>query len=555
MTDKTLNGDKKSLLWTPGQKIWVSGKSNPRIAHISTDEKRLVVAEWWQANGMRIVETFLKEIMQTILPLSNEAVEDAWQKNREQIQGMVSMIPLEDVAESMQSMQAQGIVGKLLETNADALGHALAEQAQMQMLPGMSESVSRISQELQNKSVIADEDRRLQRVLVLPGGGVRGIVMLEQLVALEEKLGKPICKCFDLIAGTSTGGIIGLALARPDPNNPGEPMYTAKNILDFYVRKIPEIMPPPWFESMNNVRMAYGPKFSREGMDFAAKELLGDTRLYEVLTSVIVPAYNIDKSEAVFFKYMAAYKDPDRDHPDFYMKDVARATSAAPLTFDPVVIHSIPNTHTGNNSIAYGCTDGGLFANNPSMVALIDAYKRLNENSNDILLVTLGTGFETLHYSCEKLQGKGVLGWAYALIDMMMKGQSDVAHHHCQKVLGEGHRYFRMDYPVDCEHLPPEAKPSIALDNAKPDNIQKLQNFGKFVARFWDDKFNRIAELIKEDDRRRAADSLLKIEEKQPPEKASRHPIDQHLGKRNMLGPAAKIVVPACVPAFGASFR
>lgn len=149
------------------------------------------------------------------------------------------------------------------------------------------------------------------------------------LASLEERAQKPIAQLFDLIAGTSTGGILALALTKPNPV--GKPQYSARRLIQLYEKEGERIFPQSIF---TRLRMLENEKFPASGIEGVLNDYFGETRLSRALTEVLVTSYEIEQRRPYFFKRSKAIADPERR--DFLMKHVARATSAAPTYFEPL---------------------------------------------------------------------------------------------------------------------------------------------------------------------------------------------------------------------------
>ena len=218
------------------------------------------------------------------------------------------------------------------------------------------------------------------RVLAIDGGGLRGMIPLRVLMELERLTGRGAATLFDVVAGTSTGGVVALALCRPDAD--GKPAMSAARILEIYCEWAPKIFVKPKLRSalplirQKSSRAAvrqrvgalvtprrYGnARYSAEGIGNLYKDCLGDARLVDALTDVIVPAYDWKAGRAVVFRSRTAKKGGLNPT----MVEVARATSAAPTYFPPMRI-------AGEDGRELICIDGGVAANNPATVAYYEA--------------------------------------------------------------------------------------------------------------------------------------------------------------------------------------
>ena len=171
------------------------------------------------------------------------------------------------------------------------------------------------------------------RILSIDGGGIRGIIPATVLAEVERRTGKPVAEAFDLIAGTSTGGILALALTRP--GDAGGPAYRAEDLVGLYEREGPGIFSRSLCKRIRSVDGLLDERYPSHGLEDALDTYLGDARLSDALTDVIVPAYDIERRGTFFFKSRKARID---EADDFAMRDAAHATSAAPTYFEPVRI-------------------------------------------------------------------------------------------------------------------------------------------------------------------------------------------------------------------------
>jgi patatin-like phospholipase/acyl hydrolase len=218
------------------------------------------------------------------------------------------------------------------------------------------------------------------RILSIDGGGIRGIIPATVLAELELRTGRRIAEMFDLIAGTSTGGILALALTRP--GHGGTPIYTAEELIGLYVEEGPEIFSRSIWHRVHSAEGLLDEKYPSGGLERAFHRYLGDARLSDSLTGVLVTAYEIEQRHTFFFKSSKARADAADD---YAMRDAAQATSAAPTYFQPVRIDRGPDRPY------LALVDGGVFANNPAMCAYAEAVK--GRPDADVLLVSLGVGW------------------------------------------------------------------------------------------------------------------------------------------------------------------
>jgi patatin-like phospholipase/acyl hydrolase len=271
------------------------------------------------------------------------------------------------------------------------------------------------------------------KVLSIDGGGIRGIIPATVLAEVERRTGRAIADLFDLIAGTSTGGLIALALAAPGEG--GRPRWRAADLIALYEAEGPRIFSR---SLVGRVLSGFGlidERYSDAALDAALERYLGGARLSEALTPLLVSAYSLEKRGPFFFKTARARADPRRDYP---MRAAARATAAAPTYFEPEQV-------VDEDGESVGLVDGGVCLNNPAMSAYAEARR---DGAGDILVASLGTGEQTRPIAFEKARMWGALEWVRPLIDVMFDGMSDVVDYQLDHVLGS-RRYYRFQTRLD----------------------------------------------------------------------------------------------------------
>lgn len=311
------------------------------------------------------------------------------------------------------------------------------------------------------------------RVLAIDGGGIRGIIPARLLVELEQLAQQPIADLFDLIIGTSTGGILALGLTAPDAR--GRPAYPAHEILDLYVHCGATIFSRPRIRPLahqiNRLPLSRrrrgavedsGAKYPAHNLEGYLARYLGETRLSQALGHVIVTSYEMETRRPFLFDSAQARHDPAAD---FLMRDAARATSAAPTFFEPARI-ACPSGEP------LTLVDGGVFANNPAMLGYLEA-RALSapraDHEPEILLVSLGTGEESVPFRYEAVKRWGLLSWGRRIMDVVLDGLSDVYHRELEVLLNADQprpRYWRFQTPLE--------QCSLDMDDARPMNIVRL---------------------------------------------------------------------------------
>src|SRR5829696_6542684 len=300
----------------------------------------------------------------------------------------------------------------------------------------------------------------MQKVLSIDGGGIRGIIPAMILAEIERRTGKRTAEVFDLVTRTSTGGILALGLTKPGQN--GGPEYSAKKLIDLYETEGGKIFSIPVWHRIHSAGGLAEEKYPAKGIEEVALEYFKDVPLAEALTEVLVTAYEIEHRGPWFFKRRHA-RDDNSEGDDFLMREVARATSAAPTYFEPIQLTWGPH---GKRAFI----DGGVHSNNPAMCAYVEARKIYPEES-DFLVVSLGTGEQTREMPYEEVKGWGLALWAQPILNVVFDGVSDTVDYQLKELLsteeGDARRYYRFQTVLDIG--------KDDMDDASATNIHALK--------------------------------------------------------------------------------
>ncbi|KAI9201251.1 hypothetical protein LWI28_020742 [Acer negundo] len=263
-------------------------------------------------------------------------------------------------------------------------------------------------------------------VLSIDGGGIRGIIPSTILAFLESELQKldgeeaRLADYFDVISGTSTGGLVTAMLTTPNDQN--RPLFAAKDIKDFYLQNCPQIFPQDntttYLPFSKMFKSLAGPKYDGKYLHSLVREKLGSVRLHQTLTNVVIPTFDIKKLQPIIFSTYDVKKNPSIDA---LLSDISIATSAAP-TYLPACNFETEDISTGKVR-TFDLIDGGT--GSPKTEEKYDALK----------------------------SGKwGLLGWLTSegsnpLIDVFMQSSSDMIDFHVSTVFQALHseeNYLRI---------------------------------------------------------------------------------------------------------------
>ncbi len=318
-------------------------------------------------------------------------------------------------------------------------------------------------------------------ILSIDGGGIRGIIPALVLVELEKRLAKkgiskPLHQLFDLIAGTSTGGIIASGLAAPHPKDNTKAAATPAELVDLYANRGDEIFDKSIFAKLkkgfgdffSDPRSLWQEKYDHQALVAILIDKLGNAKLSEGLTRIVMTAYDIENRGAVF---MSNTKDSTgKKSDDFHFWQAARATSAAPVYFEPARVENLSEKDPKKRMLSL--VDGGVFANDPSMAAYVEGMK-MKWTASDIHVLSIGTGQTERPIPFSEAKNWGALGWlspsnGTPIISVFMHGQASTASYQAEKILNEDQqRYFRINGKL--------SQGNDELDDASPANIAKLK--------------------------------------------------------------------------------
>lgn len=319
------------------------------------------------------------------------------------------------------------------------------------------------------------------KILSIDGGGIRGIIPAKILALAEEELARRgrtnhICDYFDLICGTSTGGIIAIGLALGMPASEILSLYrdNAKDIFPHQgdITKVLKILFKQELYKRDKLKQLLESAYNRYAGEVPA-------RLGHCKTRVCVPAYNAERG------MMNVFKTPH--HPqlvrDYQIPacDIALSTAAAPVYFDSYDFEY--TIKGGTEPLRYNCMiDGGIMANNPSLIGYTEAVHSLNVAIEEIAILSLGTGNNMFKDKPQKMTGRY---WLFhdkkplPLYDLISSAQADYTDNlmkFYQQGLGVGGNerfvYQRLQHSFDSEN-------AIGMDSSDENAMRELERIGQ----------------------------------------------------------------------------
>ena len=327
---------------------------------------------------------------------------------------------------------------------------------------------------------------KVARILSIDGGGIRGVMPAVALAAIERSLGKPIHELFHMVAGTSTGAVLGLGLTKQNP-------FSGQDMIDLYRDYGPRIFYTNLWRKIRTLNGLMGPYYDFRSWEAVLDETLGDDLFSASTTDFLVAAYDLERRVPALFKSWKARGErllPEikPESRDFRIKDLARASSAAPTYFSPAQICS----QTGEY-----CTliDGGVYANNPSAIALASA-QRLYPEADSYLVVSFGTGTLSRPFPFDKARYWGRPQWAMPVIEILGGAVDDTIDYQLETSL-EIDKYFRFQTDL-LRREPFIPAPSDMLDDVSAENIDKLCARGHLMLQEQGKRFDKLLAALDE---------------------------------------------------------
>ncbi len=228
------------------------------------------------------------------------------------------------------------------------------------------------------------------KILSIDGGGIRGVFPAYILECIQERLGVNVFDHFDMFAGTSTGSIVAAGIACKKEPSDIVTLYQ-KHGAYIFSQKLKS-----WWPS--RVKQGVHSKYENKNLKSVLHNEFGDAKLGDVEKPLLIPATDIGHGGVHVFK--SSYSRGFTRDKNVAVKQAVLASCSAPAFFDPVKVDK------------YLLADGGVWANNPALAAVIDAQYRLGIDVKDIRILSLGTGHSRTAYGTDGKKDWGLLtGW------------------------------------------------------------------------------------------------------------------------------------------------
>lgn len=291
-------------------------------------------------------------------------------------------------------------------------------------------------------------------ILAIDGGGIRGVVPAAILDYLEKKINElqndnriKIGSLIDLVGGTSTGSIVSSMMLLPSEKLPKKPKYTMAEISQMYINMGPNVFKTHFWHNVKTIWGLFGPKFPASNIDVPLLQMMGHTKMKDLVKPCLFNGYDIDKRRVNIY----TNNDDGKKYAEYYVRDIIRGSTSIPAYFPPAYFKEGIDVNT--------IVDGGVFANNPSMVSYIEAIKTLISdkkvkklNPHNMVVISLGTGKSNKKkFPYNKAKRFGVVKWFFPILDILLSGSSDVVDYEMDKLFmayGKPENYIRINPPL-----------------------------------------------------------------------------------------------------------
>jgi len=305
-------------------------------------------------------------------------------------------------------------------------------------------------------------EKKIVNILSFDGGGIRGLLSAKIASYIENNLSGNFCDHFDIISGTSTGGIIALGLNIP--TSLGRPKYTAEKLIDIYRENGKHIFSRSFSQRFSSGFGLLGSKYSSEGISDVVYKYFNNINMSESISNTLITSYGIEGDCPVYFKSSNAINK--QEYWDYPMYKIAQATGAAPTFFPPVELKN----QKGERHLL---VDGGIVRNNPSQSAL--AYsKELYPYAEEYHILSIGTGRTT---TVTNSTPGGILNWASNILEYIMDGSSqstDFELRHAFDAMKKNEKSEKSTY----YRLQPEIlQKDSTMDKYSSRHLTKLENY------------------------------------------------------------------------------
>lgn len=301
------------------------------------------------------------------------------------------------------------------------------------------------------------------RILCIDGGGIRGLIPALVLEELERRLGCPVADVFHMVAGVSSGSLIAAGLAQEQP-------LSGTEIVEAFRNRGEDMFSAPFWRRVRTLNGLLNAKYDACVFEEQLDDLYGDACLSDCKLDFLATAYDIENRQTQVFKSWKACgrsltSRQTAARADYLLRDVVRASTAAPTYFEPAWI-----TSRGEKK-PKALIDGGLSSNNPASMA-VAAARILYPNATSICMVSLGTGKVVRPFPYSEARVWGMLRWINPVLSILYDAMDETVDYQVARELRKD-TYFRLQIDL-ARRISDQPAPSDRLDDTRPANIDRL---------------------------------------------------------------------------------
>lgn len=333
--------------------------------------------------------------------------------------------------------------------------------------------------------------KRVYTVLVIDGGGVRGVIPAHFLKEMEEKTGKHTTELFDMIAVSSGGSLVGASLTVPDEKDKKKPRFTAKDIIKTFKEKCRSIFPNIKYRNLKHFVPGADGFYDVENFENILKDLYGDTKMGDSLSNLVITAADMKSMRPVWIENIKEQSDKD-GWKNMDLWDAVRATCTAPSLFQTRYFYTSPNPETPDVQERYVFLDGNIFGSVAPRYAYTKA-KHVAPPDAEIVVVHLGTGYQQHSASPDEFNESSPMTLLKDTVGLMIYMNLKATLDDLEAEIGD--RLFSFDEQID--KYAPDINPSIRMDEAGEDNMEELSKFAERQIKERGEDMDRLCDILK----------------------------------------------------------